>query len=129
MTKIFFQIMLNGVLKMCEKWYLYLTNFYKKYLQNLKYNAKMMCMFHLIMVSIPSSLIFSAKNRVRVCMCVCVCYGRGRGVGVVLNRQNPLSVTKVICQWSLILILEFMRFIQKKESVIFSFERLKISQY
>ena len=41
----------------------------------------MMCMFHLIMVSIPSSLIFSAKNRVRVSVCVCV----------VLDRQNLLS--------------------------------------
>ena len=29
--------------------WLYLTNFYKKYLQNLKYNVKRLCILHLIL--------------------------------------------------------------------------------
>ena len=41
----------------------YLIHFYKKYLQNLKYNVKRACIFHLILVGIPSSLILSVKNR------------------------------------------------------------------
>ena len=67
----------------------YLTNFYKKYLQNLKYNVKRICIFHLILFDILSILIsiLSVKNR--------------DGLGGVLNRQNPLSVTKVICRQSL----------------------------
>ena len=49
-----------------KKWnilWLYLTNFYKKYLQNLKYNAKKACIFHLILVCVLSILILSIKNR------------------------------------------------------------------
>ena len=42
---------------------LYLTNFYKMYVQNLKYNIKGAFMFHLILVGIPSILILSVKNR------------------------------------------------------------------
>ena len=39
-------------------WWLYLTNFYKKYFQNLKkYNVKTTCAFHLILVGILSILI------------------------------------------------------------------------
>ena len=34
-----------------------------KYLQNLKYNAKSVCIFHLFLVGIPSILIMSVKNR------------------------------------------------------------------
>ena len=40
----------------------YLTNFYKRYLQNLKCSVKSACIFHLILVGIASSLIFSIKN-------------------------------------------------------------------
>ena len=58
----------------------------KKYLQNLKYNAKRMCIFHLFLVGIPSILILSVKNR---------------GWGL-LNRENLLIVTKVICRQFLI---------------------------
>ena len=48
---------------------------------------KRVCIFHLILVGIPSILIFPVKNR-----------GGGRSV---LNRQISLSVTKVTCQHSL----------------------------
>ena len=78
--KYFFQILLNKVLKTCEKWYLllrkliktkrnkrsggwYLTNFYKKYHQNLKYNVKKVYIFCLILIGIPFILILSVKNR------------------------------------------------------------------
>ena len=64
--------------------------YFKRYLENLKYNVKRACMFHLILFGILSILIFSVKNRgvgdAR----------RGRGGGL-LNGQNPLSMTKVIC--------------------------------
>ena len=42
---------------------LYLTSFYNMYVQNLKYNIKGACMFHLILVGILSILILSVKNR------------------------------------------------------------------
>ena len=59
----------------------YLT---KKYLViNLKYNFKKGCIFHLILVGIPFVLILSIKN--------------GRVEGFLLNGQNLLSITKVIC--------------------------------
>ena len=41
----------------------YLTIFCKKYLQNVKYNVNKGCIFHLTLVGIPSTLIFSIKNR------------------------------------------------------------------
>ena len=63
-------------------WWLYCTNFYKKYLENLKHNVKRVCIFHLILVGILSILILSVKNK-----------GVGEGV---LYEQNPLSVPKVI---------------------------------
>ena len=44
-------------------WWLHLTNFYKKYLENLKYNVKKVCSLHLIFVGILSILILSVKNR------------------------------------------------------------------
>ena len=44
------------------------------------------CILHLILIGILSVLILSVKNR-----------GWVGGVGF-LNRQNPLSVTKVICR-------------------------------
>ena len=69
-------------------WWLYLPNFHKKYLQNLKYSVKKVCIFHLILVGILSILSLSIKNR-----------------GSSLNGQNLLSVTKVICWQSLTTIL------------------------
>ena len=51
---------------------LYVTKFYNMYVQNLKYNIKGACMFHLILVGILSILIFSVKSR------------GGGGVGVFL---------------------------------------------
>ena len=57
----------------------YLT---KEYLQNLKYNIKRGCIFHLILVGIPFVLILSVNNR---------------GGFFWLNGQNLLNVAKVIC--------------------------------
>ena len=62
---------------------LYLTSFYKMYVQNLKYNIKEACMFHLILVGILSILILSVKNR------------GGWGGRVFVNGQNLLNVTKL----------------------------------
>ena len=67
-------------------WWLYLTNFYKRYLQNLKYNVKRVCILRLILFGILSILILSVKYR---------------GGGGLLNGQNLLSVAKVICRQSL----------------------------
>ena len=64
---------------------LYVTSFYNMYVQNLKYNIKGACMFHLILVGILSILILSVKNS-----------GEAGG-SVFVNGQNLLSVTKVIC--------------------------------
>ena len=50
-------------------------------------NVKKACIFHLVLVGIPSVLILSVKNK---------------GSGGLLNEQNLLSMTKVICQQSLI---------------------------
>ena len=44
--------------------------------------------FHLILLGIPSSLVLFIKNR-------------GMGGGGLLNGQNLLSMTKIICGWSL----------------------------
>ena len=63
----------------------YLT---KKYLQNLKYNIKRGCIFRTILVGIPFLLVLSIKNR-------------GWGF-FLLNKQNLLGATKVICRQSLI---------------------------
>ena len=41
----------------------YLTILCNKYLQNFKYNANRGCIFHLILVGIPPTLILSIKNR------------------------------------------------------------------
>ena len=65
---------------------LYLTSLYKMYVQNLKYNIKGACMFHLILVGILSILILSVKNR-----------GWGGAGRVFVDGQNLLSVTKIIC--------------------------------
>ena len=69
----------------------YLEIFIKKYLQNLKYNARA-CIFHFILISIVSIVILSVKNRG---------WGKGGRGGGLLNEQNLLSVTKVICRQSL----------------------------
>ena len=59
------------------------TNFYKKYLQNLKYSVKRAYIFYLILVGILSILILFVKNR-----------WLGGGGRELLNRENSLSVTK-----------------------------------
>ena len=46
-----------------EIWWLYLANFYKKYLQDLKHSVKKVCTFHLILAGIQSILISSVKSR------------------------------------------------------------------
>ena len=52
------------------------------------------CIFHLILLGIPSSLVFFVKNR--------GVGGEGGGLrGSLLNGQNLLSMTKVICWRSL----------------------------
>ena len=53
----------------------------------MKYNVKMACIFHLILVSILYFLTLSVKNR--------------GWFFFLLNRQNPLSMTEVICRQSL----------------------------
>ena len=53
----------------------------KKYFQNLKYNLRRGRIFHSILVGIPFALILSVKN--------------GGGGVILLNGQNPLSVTEV----------------------------------
>ena len=50
------------------------------------WNVKLACIFHSILLRIPSSLILSITNR---------------GEEVLRNGQNLLSVTKIICRWSL----------------------------
>ena len=65
---------------------------------NLKHNAIRVCIFLLFfLVGIPSIMILSVKNK--------VCVGGGGeewGREGLLNRQNLLIVTKVICRQSLI---------------------------
>ena len=71
---------------------LYITNFYKMYVQNLKYNIKgTYFSFGFGWYSVHFDiLIFSIKNR------------RGaRGDLILFNGQNPLSEMKVICWQSL----------------------------
>ena len=46
-----------------KKLQLHLVTSYKKYIQNLKYKVKQMCIFYLILLGIPSSLMLSAKNK------------------------------------------------------------------
>ena len=67
---------------------LYLKSFYNMYVQNLKYNIKGACMFHLILVGILSILILSIKNNMGV-------GGGGRGGSVFVNEQNLLIAMKV----------------------------------
>ena len=70
--------------------------------QKLKYNIEQACIFSLILISIPSSLILSVKIR---------------GMkGFLLNDQNLLSMMKVICWGSLsgwLLSLEFKVYLKK----------------
>ena len=69
--------------------YLYLVFFCKNYLQNLGTTMyQRICIFHLFLLGIPSSLVLSIKNS-------------GMGGGSLFNGQNLLSVTTVICWWSL----------------------------
>ena len=71
--------MLKEVIKICEKMMsadvkanikqeikdlvTHLTILCKKYFQNLKYSVNRGCIFHLILVGIPSTLILSIKSR------------------------------------------------------------------
>ena len=55
------------------------SNFFEWSNTDLKYNVKQACIFHLIFLGIPSSLVLSVKSR------------------GLLNEQNPLSITKAIC--------------------------------
>ena len=66
------------------------------YLRNLKHAVKQACVFHVILLDIPSN---SAKNRTRK-------GGEmvGGGGGYILNGQNPSSVAKVICPQSIMTI-------------------------
>ena len=52
----------------------------------MKYNVRLACNFHLILLGIPSILILSVRNK---------------RWEVLRSRQNIFSMTKVICQWSL----------------------------
>ena len=52
----------------------------------MKYYVKLVCICHLILLGISSSLILSIRNR---------------GWEVLRNRQHLFSMTKVICWWSL----------------------------
>ena len=60
------------------------TNFYKKYFENLKYHVKRTCIFHLILVGVLSTFILYVKT-------VEECGGSG---GVLMG--NLLSMAKVI---------------------------------
>ena len=60
---------------------LLIRKFVMKISEEKEHEQKEACIFHLILVAVPSSLILSVKNR---------SWG-------VLNGQNLLSVTKVIC--------------------------------
>ena len=65
MSKIFFQIILNEVLKNNNKqrnWQLYLVTFHEKYLRNVKDIVEQTFIFHLLLLGIPSSLMLSMKN-------------------------------------------------------------------
>ena len=91
-----------------------------KYLQVVPSKLEIQCQkgmcFYLILVSIPSILILLVKNEGGW-------WRWGRGAGGLLNGQNPLSVTKVICGWSLRpkLFLRLLWFQIFKILIIFSF--------
>ena len=81
-----FQIMLNEVLKSCKNWCktrnkrtgsCVVKLFTEVPSQYLKHNVKKSCIFNLILVGIPSTLISFVKNR---------------GEGILLNDQNLLKV-------------------------------------
>ena len=46
-----------------DLWWLYLSSFFKNYLQNLTFNVKRACIFHLTLAGILSILILFVKNR------------------------------------------------------------------
>ena len=72
------------------------TRYLASYVLQKFVNTKGACILHLILAGILSTLILSVKNRGEVVVVV------GGGVGCLLNGQNPLNVTKVICRQSLI---------------------------
>ena len=65
LTKIFFSVIVQLIKTTINKkiWWLYLKNFYKKQLQNVKYNIKRTCIFHLILFGIISILILFVRTR------------------------------------------------------------------
>ena len=65
------------------------ANFYKKYLQNFKYNVKMVCIFPLILVGIPSILILSLTNN----------EGGGGGVNSLLNSDIYIYIYVLYIIW------------------------------
>ena len=71
----------------------------------MKYNVKMACIFHLILVSILSILTLSVKNR--------------GWFFFLLNRQNPLSMTEVICRQTL---KTFIKLVLISSELKFNFE-------
>ena len=73
------------------------TRYLASYVLQKFVNTKGACILHLILAGILSTLILSVKNRGEVVVVV-----GGGGVGCLLNGQNPLNVTKVICRQSLI---------------------------
>ena len=78
----------------------------------LEINTKGACIFHLILVGILLILILSFKNRVVVVVV------RGGG-GWLLNGQNPLSMTKVICRQPLTTILFNRYYLQNCKAIAF----------
>ena len=74
------------------------TRYLASYVLQKFVNTKGACILHLILAGILSTLILSVKNRGEVVVVV----GGGGGGGGLLNGQNPLNVTKVICRQSLI---------------------------
>ena len=100
MTKIFFPIALNKVLKNYKEWNVLvkswckstinkrtgLYNFSQKYLlKTWITNVKQTCIIHSILVGIPSNLVLSI---------------RAVGLEGLLNRHNLLSMMKSVCWWS-----------------------------
>ena len=60
---------------------------------------KQACIFHLILLGIPSNLILYVKNRECVCVCVCVWGGGGGGQqrGDTYETKSVNCDIKVVC--------------------------------
>ena len=92
------QIMLNEVQIICEKWYLLMG---KKLIKATKNKRSGGCILEMFIRSTFKT--WNIYNVKRACIFIWFCPLRtcGGRVGVLLNGQNPLSVTKVICRQSL----------------------------